>query len=93
MWLLERASGKIVDFRAARRSEAIRPVEGGTALAKLPELAKKTPPLGAGELARVFETVMKVESLFGGPQDMEWTYRGETLFVLQARPVTVRATG
>ena len=93
MWLLERASGKIVDFRAARRSEAIRSVAGGTALAELPESAKKTPPLGVGELARVFETVMKVEALFGGPQDMEWTFKGETLYVLQARPITARARG
>ena len=32
--------------------------------------------------------VLRGEAIFGGPQDMEWTYDGERLFLLQSRPIT-----
>jgi pyruvate,water dikinase len=34
----------------------------------------------------------EVEGLFGGPQDIEWAVRGDQVFLLQARPVTVRTS-
>ena len=35
---------------------------------------------------------MKAESLFGSPQDVEWTYCKDILHALQARPITTRTS-
>jgi pyruvate,water dikinase len=39
----------------------------------------------------VADLARKIEALFGGPQDVEWTLLGEDITVLQARPVTTTA--
>lgn len=36
----------------------------------------------------VAELAQRVERHFGYPQDIEWAFEGETLFLLQARPIT-----
>lgn len=38
--------------------------------------------------ARLYELGRRVESLFGEPQDMEWTADGGDIVILQSRPVT-----
>jgi phosphohistidine swiveling domain-containing protein len=41
------------------------------------------------ETARsIAELAGRLEALFGAPQDVEWALAGDTLFVLQARPIT-----
>jgi phosphohistidine swiveling domain-containing protein len=41
------------------------------------------------DMARSIATLAgKLEVLFGAPQDVEWALAGDTLFVLQARPIT-----
>ncbi len=49
--------------------------------------------LGEERARRLIETVRALEELFGGFQDVEWGYCGETLWLLQSRPVTAAATG
>jgi pyruvate,water dikinase len=52
-----------------------------------PELRGK-PPLEGREVGEVFALTEKGEKIFGSPQDMEWTYRGNLLYTLQSRPIT-----
>ena len=40
------------------------------------------------QITRLVETVCAVESLYGEPVDVEWSFAAGTLHVLQARPVT-----
>ena len=40
------------------------------------------------QLTRVVETVCAIESLYAEPVDVEWSFAGGTLHVLQARPIT-----
>ena len=56
----------------------------------LPPELQETAPLKDEEVREVYGLVMKAESLFGSPQDVEWTYRKEILHALQARPITTR---
>jgi pyruvate,water dikinase len=44
--------------------------------------------LSAGDLAALHRLVAAVEAAFGRPQDVEWAFEGERLFILQARPIT-----
>ncbi|MDH4144779.1 MAG: PEP-utilizing enzyme [Acidimicrobiia bacterium] len=47
------------------------------------------PPL----IRRALDAALEVERRTGVPQDVEWAADGETLWVVQARPITVSATG
>ena len=46
--------------------------------------------LSDGDLARLHKLALAVEAHFGAPQDMEWAFEGDALFLLQARPITTR---
>jgi pyruvate,water dikinase len=58
----------------------------------LPSTLAVSPPLGADELQALFGLVMDLERLFGSPQDVEWTLHENTIYVLQARPITTIGT-
>ena len=40
------------------------------------------------DLAQLFALAKGVEAACGAPQDLEWAFEGETLFLLQSRPIT-----
>lgn len=47
------------------------------------DLAQAPPVLG-----EVIDLALRIEGWFGAPQDVEWAYDGDRLFVVQARPIT-----
>ena len=62
--------------------------ETGTVLDKTePEIAN-TVPLDESDVQRLHDIAMRLEKRFGKPQDIEWTKRGDEIFVLQSRPIT-----
>lgn len=44
--------------------------------------------LTSAQLAELSRITLRIESLFGEPQDIEWAIKDGELFVLQARPIT-----
>ena len=74
--------------RPATREKALFAADSGVEARALPAALAGTPPLEPEDVLRVFRTVMDVEQFFGSPQDMEWTIRSGSLYILQARPVT-----
>lgn len=44
--------------------------------------------LSEEQIRRLGRLAGELESAFGGPRDVEWAFKGDTLYVLQARPVT-----
>ena len=91
-WILRRDDGAILDHRSPERDKAMRPVKDdageGVRLVPLSAEQKIRPPLAPEAVAAVFNMIRKAEAIFGVPQDMEWTFKGGRLFVLQSRPVT-----
>ena len=91
-WILRRDDGAILDHRSPERDKAMRPVKDdageGVRLIPLSADQKIRPPLAPEAVAVVFNMIRKAEAIFGVPQDMEWTFKGGSLFVLQSRPVT-----
>ena len=87
-WIIDRASGRIVDHVQPERLRFAAPDVSGERFRELPEERQKIPPLNSGEIRRVVETGKKAEEVFSRPQDMEWTFHGGILWVLQSRPVT-----
>ncbi|WP_440947266.1 PEP/pyruvate-binding domain-containing protein [Methanosarcina sp. T3] len=87
-WTLSRQTGKIKTHLPAEREKAVFAGEEGSELKALPEAFQKNPPLTPAEVLEVFELARRAENFFGTPQDIEWTFRDSTLYVLQARPIT-----
>jgi len=87
-WTLDRASGKIISHTSAIRKNFIVPGADGVQIKKLPKKLSDAPPLENKEVKRIFETAIRAEHFFQKPQDVEWTYRDETCFLLQSRPIT-----
>jgi len=90
-WILNRRKGMIVSHHPALRDKALRPVPGGIRLRSLSTELKKRPPLKEREVAEVYDLAMQAEFLFGPPQDVEWTYKRNSLYPLQARPITTQS--
>ena len=90
-WILDRKSGKILSHRPARREKILVPGLKGVQLKALPRSLRHRAPLIDEEVKEVYDFAMKAESLFGSPQDAEWTYLKENLHALQARPITTRS--
>jgi pyruvate,water dikinase len=87
-WILNRKTGGIISHTPAIREKALSPAPEGVRVEPLaPELRSK-PPLKIPEISAVFGLAMKAESIFGPPQDVEWTYKKDILHALQARPIT-----
>jgi pyruvate,water dikinase len=40
------------------------------------------------EASELLRLGLRIEQLLGGPQDIEWAYDEERLWILQARPIT-----
>jgi pyruvate,water dikinase len=87
-WLLEKATGKIISHTAAERNKALYPSGDGTALASLSSSQKSIPPLNEENVRSVCQLVMKAEEIFGSPQDVEWTIKENSIYILQSRPIT-----
>jgi phosphohistidine swiveling domain-containing protein len=90
-WLLDRKSGRILSHHPARREKLLVPGPQGVRLETLQAELRRTAPLADREVGEVFELAMNAESLFGSPQDAEWTYLNNRLHALQARPITTRS--
>jgi len=91
-WILDRDSGQMLSHHPARREKILVPGPKGVQLETLPRKLRNRAPLMDKEVKEVYALVMKAESLFGCPQDAEWTYFEKTLHALQARPITTRST-
>lgn len=87
-WMMDRKTEAILSHHAAERQKAIVATSSGVELRPLPADVASSPPLSPQDVQSVFRAALRVEELFGSPQDMEWTIRKGCLFILQARPVT-----
>jgi pyruvate,water dikinase len=87
-WILDGENGRLISHLPADKRKALLPSAGGLALQELPSEGADRPPLSRDEVVRVFELSLEAKALFHGPQDVEWTFHQDVLYVLQSRPVT-----
>ena len=92
-WILDRADGKVLSHHGVIREKRIAARPGGVGLEEVPPGLKDKPPLGTDEIQDLWETARRAEQSFGAPQDVEWTFREDALYVLQSRPITTLAGG
>jgi pyruvate,water dikinase len=92
-WILDRKTHRIITHTPVTRRYWMVPIEQGVQLNPLPESMSQRPPLNAQETQEVFGQALRAEDFFGTPQDVEWTYKDQSLVVLQSRPITTLSTG
>jgi pyruvate,water dikinase len=92
-WTVDRAAGEVVSHAPAQRERSVAPGEEGVRLEVLPNHLSARPPMTEREVLAVFNQVRQLENLFGVPQDVEWTWGGDGLVVLQSRPITTLQGG
>ncbi len=92
-WRVDRATGGIVSHAAATRDQKTAGSKTGIELVDLHPSERTRPPLAEEDVGAVFSLAMAAEALFGRPQDVEWTFSGDRLYLLQSRPITTGGEG
>jgi phosphohistidine swiveling domain-containing protein len=87
-WILDRASGKATSHTAPESRRRLVARGAQTEIEQVPPELAASPPLDPKNLSQVFDATRTLESLFGAPQDVEWTIANGRLVLLQSRPVT-----
>ena len=91
-WIIDRSSNGIVEHTSPERKYWLIPGSKGVCRAELPAGKAARAPLSDQEVHFVFKTARKAEVFFQMPQDVEWTYEGNSLVLLQSRPITTLRT-
>jgi phosphoenolpyruvate synthase/pyruvate phosphate dikinase len=86
-WTIDRTSGAVISHDGAFRDKVVNPSASGVSLEGLAQEFSLTPVLNEEEIQKVYHLAMRMEELFGSPQDMEWTFDGMDLYTLQSRPI------
>ncbi len=89
-YVVDRTSGAVVNEHISVQSIAVlHDVDnGGTRHVELSEAEGGERVLDVDELHDLRTTGLRVEACLGGPQDIEWSFRGGELLLLQSRPIT-----
>ena len=59
---------------------------------KLEEINDSSEVLNENELKKLTENIINIEKLYSLPQDIEWAYENNSLYILQSRPITTFKT-
>ncbi|MGB2930682.1 MAG: PEP/pyruvate-binding domain-containing protein, partial [Desulfobacterales bacterium] len=92
-WILDRDKKTVLSHTPAQRKHWMIPAEHGVETAPLPEDLSNRPPLSNQEALGICVLANRAEGLFKAPQDVEWTIKNDTLYVLQSRPITTLSPG
>lgn len=87
-WILDRKTGSIISHYGPVRDKIVALSSSGVSIEPLPSELAMLPPLNEDELAQVYRLTYMAESIFASPQDVEWTFDGSDLYILQSRPIT-----
>ena len=87
-WIIDRNNPNSITHQPASRRQCVVPATNGIKKTGLSDESKRKPPLDQEECRHLYGTIMEIETLLEGPQDIEWTIRENKLYILQARAIT-----
>jgi rifampicin phosphotransferase len=85
---LDKATLQVVERVLGRKEIMILAERDGVAEQAVPSHLADQSCLNEAQLQGVAQLIKKVEAHYGWPQDIEWGWRGDKLFLFQSRPVT-----
>jgi len=74
--------------RSFGKTRKIAPMGKGKFLGSIPYTERKQPSLSEDQLQKLVEFALRIETIFGSPQDIEWAINGNEIMILQSRPIT-----
>jgi phosphohistidine swiveling domain-containing protein len=92
-WLVDRKSSRIISHFSAVRENRVIAHQRSIMAEPLPTELSQRPPLDEKEILNVYQLLVTSEEFFGSAQDIEWTIKGQDLYLLQSRPITTNADG
>jgi pyruvate, water dikinase len=89
---VDRATGQITLRRTGRQSFMLAPgTEGGRTIDLTAE-ETSAPALDDEQVRRLVQIGREIEAHYGRPQDVEWAFAGDDLWIVQSRPITAART-
>lgn len=85
-YVVDSQTGRVKQQQIGAKALVIRPRPGGGTTSH--DTPHAEPALNQALLARLTQLGQQVAGEFGTPQDIEWATAGDTLYLLQARPIT-----
>ena len=89
----QRTENVIDKLIAQKKTEIVSDGEHGTKTLEIGRERQETPVLSDDEVARLATYGKVAETHYGIPQDVEWSIVGETIYILQSRPITTIRSG
>ncbi|MFX0090271.1 MAG: PEP/pyruvate-binding domain-containing protein [Candidatus Hodarchaeota archaeon] len=86
-YVVESMGGKIVHKKLGSKSKSIRSQEGG-GTKEVQENVSGKETLSSSNISELIRLGKQVSEHYGNPQDIEWAFANNTLYLLQSRPVT-----
>src|SRR5919198_181720 len=86
---VNKETGEVTERRIGHKAfKVVRGDGGADSRVELAAQEADAPVLTDEEIARLVEIARKDESHYGEPQDTEWAFEGDEVFVVQSRPIT-----
>ena len=89
----QRTENVIDKLIAQKKTEIVSDGEHGTKTLEIGRERQETPVLSDDEVARLATYGKVAETHYGIPQDVEWSIVGDTIYILQSRPITTIRSG
>jgi pyruvate,water dikinase len=86
-WVVDKVTNVILEKTPGNKTTAVYIKADGGTESRTPE-SPTSPCLGDLHALAITELTARVEAEYGKPMDIEWAYKGEQLYLLQARPIT-----
>ena len=87
-WVIDRTTRAVRSAVIGQKSRKVVGVAGGTEEVRLSGEEGARPCLGDRQLSQLTELILRIETSYRFPQDIEWGFSGGGLFLLQSRPIT-----
>ena len=78
----------VTDARLAEKGRMSVPVRGGIKEVDVPRAMRSMPSLNEGRIVEIARLAMALEERMGYPVDVECAFKGDSLYLLQCRPIT-----
>lgn len=90
-YVLSREPLVVKDFLIQIKSEQMKYQDGENKIMPVPADVADKSVLREKEVEELAQIGLKIESLYGAPQDIEWARQDGTFYIVQARPITTLA--
>ncbi|MDR1072407.1 MAG: hypothetical protein LBL45_01870, partial [Treponema sp.] len=87
--IVDKNAGRIISYEAANKEIMTVRTPAGTEEIPVPERLRKKHALTRDQVMRLTQHGKKIEKYYQTPMDVEWALEKDTLYIVQARPITV----